>query len=85
MYCEDFPCCGHTDMDPCPGRSVVMEPWYCDDCGVMHYGECEYYDGWDEEEEEPPVDDDFPMSMEYPMEDQYLDTYMEDMMMGGMG
>lgn len=35
-YCEDFPCCGHTDRDPCPGRAVVDEPWYCDECGIYH-------------------------------------------------
>ncbi len=38
-YCEDYPCCGHRDSDPCPGRGSPMdEPWYCDDCGYMHYG-----------------------------------------------
>ena len=34
--CEDFPCCGHTDRDPCPGQAVVNEPWYCDECGIYH-------------------------------------------------
>lgn len=24
-YCEDFPCCGHTDQDPC-GRQWYDEP-----------------------------------------------------------
>lgn len=38
-YCEDYPCCGHTDKDPCPGRGApVDEPWYCDACGVNHIG-----------------------------------------------
>lgn len=38
-YCEDYPCCGHTDKDPCPDRPApVNEPWYCDDCGFEHYG-----------------------------------------------
>lgn len=40
MYCEDYPCCGHTDLDPCPGRSVIQEPWYCDECGIHHINEC---------------------------------------------
>lgn len=43
-YCEDYPCCGHTNLDPCPGRgSGVQEPWYCDTCGVNHINEC---GGW---------------------------------------
>lgn len=36
MYCEDFPCCGHTPQDPCDPRSGVTEPWYCDYCGFTH-------------------------------------------------
>lgn len=40
-YCEDYPCCGHTDGDPCPGRGPVFsEAWYCDTCGVDHRGLC---------------------------------------------
>lgn len=40
-YCEDYPCCGHTDSDPCPGRGApVDEAWYCDDCGMDHRGLC---------------------------------------------
>lgn len=23
-YCEDYPACGHTDRDPCPGRGVAL-------------------------------------------------------------
>lgn len=55
-YCEDYPCCGHTDLDPCPGRgSVAMtgeqaaEAYYCDDCGFSHVGACDdRY--WDDDE-----------------------------------
>lgn len=51
MRCEDFPCCGHTDRDPCPGQSMISEPWYCDDCGFNHYGlTCPYDDYVDEED-----------------------------------
>jgi len=56
-YCEDYPCCGHTDLDPCPGRSVISEPWYCDDCGTHHYTDyCtqDYLDDEDEDDEEDP-------------------------------
>lgn len=49
-YCEDYPCCGHTDQDPCPGRSVISEPWYCDECGGYHHSlYCPVQD-WDEPE-----------------------------------
>lgn len=36
-YCEDYPCCGHTSGDPCPGRGSVSEAWYCDECGTNHH------------------------------------------------
>lgn len=39
-YCEDYPCCGHTDGDPCPGRAYAQEPWWCDECGAHHLGLC---------------------------------------------
>ena len=34
MVCEDYPCCGHTSLDPCPrkdskGRNIVT----CCECG----------------------------------------------------
>ena len=51
-YCEDFPCCGHTPGDPCPGQAVIDEPWYCDDCGGMHHGMSCPYDEYD------PLEDD---------------------------
>lgn len=32
--CEDYPCCGHTDGDPCPERDkngrIVPRCCYCD-------------------------------------------------------
>lgn len=31
--CEDYPCCGHTDGDPCPRRSasgrIIAECCFC--------------------------------------------------------
>lgn len=36
MFCEDYPCCGHTDKDPCDPRAALVEPWYCDECGYEH-------------------------------------------------
>jgi hypothetical protein len=48
MYCEDFPCCGHTSGDPCPGQGQVMtaeeayEAYWCGDCGTSHTGPCPY-------------------------------------------
>jgi hypothetical protein len=56
-YCEDYPCCGHTRLDPCPGEPVVMtaeefeEANYCDDCGFAHLGLC-----FDYEEYSPEAD-----------------------------
>lgn len=50
-HCEDYPCCGHTDGDPCPGRGTITEPWYCDQCGYDHSGKyltCPADDGYDE-------------------------------------
>lgn len=34
MACEDYPCCGHTPLDPCPrkdskGRNIIT----CCECG----------------------------------------------------
>lgn len=81
--CEDYPCCGHTDGLGCnytPDYAYINAHALCD----HEAGICDLFDEDDEDYSED-VDDDFPMSMEYPMEDQYLDTYMEDMMMGGMG
>lgn len=37
MRCEDYPCCGHTDLDPCDTKNVETEMWYCDYCGTYHY------------------------------------------------
>lgn len=54
-YCEDYPCCGHTRLDPCPGQEVVMtqDEWneanYCDDCGFSHSGPCEEEKEYDDE------------------------------------
>jgi hypothetical protein len=46
-YCEDYPSCGHTRLDPCPGQSVAYtagewaEANYCDWCGWSHVGSCD--------------------------------------------
>lgn len=61
--CEDFPCCGHTDGDPCPGQGVVMtaeeaaDAYWCDRCGWSHTGGCveDDFDEEDDEDEEPFV------------------------------
>lgn len=32
--CEDFPCCGHTNDDPCPDHDAKgREVWRCCECG----------------------------------------------------
>ena len=55
--CEDYPCCGHTRLDPCPGDAVVMshgewqEAYWCDQCGFSHQGDCpDDLDDLDEDE-----------------------------------
>lgn len=53
MRCEDYPCCGHTDNNPCPGQTITDEPWYCDECGFNHAGfmvSCPA-DDWDDDED----------------------------------
>lgn len=55
-YCEDFPCCGHTPMDPCD-RQPYDEPGYYDITipGQEHRlcdhenGECRVEDDYEEE------------------------------------
>ena len=59
--CEDFPCCGHTDLDPCE-RQPYDEPGYYDTRvpGQEHRlcdhanGECDvdFYDDEDEESDD---------------------------------
>ena len=75
MRCEDYPCCGHTDLDPCgpqwydaPGAfdTTVNPHALCD----HEYGDCTV---WYEDEEEPIEDDDEP----FVMEDQWLDGSYE--------
>ena len=88
MRCEDFPCCGHTYDDPCepqwydaPGAFDTSRP------GNKH-ALCEHADGFcavdpfdsdyagyaDEEDED-----------DFVMEDQWLDSYMEDRISGMYG
>jgi hypothetical protein len=53
-YCEDYPCCGHTNDDPC-GRQPYDEPGYYDTTirGNEH-ALCDHENGeCDVEEDEP--------------------------------
>ena len=27
MRCEDYPCCGHSEQDPCDGTGLTMDDW----------------------------------------------------------
>lgn len=45
-YCEDYPACGHTRLDPCDGVVIYdagewAEANYCDLCGWSHVGSCD--------------------------------------------
>ena len=64
VYCEDYPCCGHTPLDPCE-RQPYDEPGYYDTSipGQEHRlcdheaGECNVdYDEPDCEDEEHDCD-----------------------------
>lgn len=77
MYCEDYPCCGHTENDPCPtrpGAVSLSDPWdnphyLCD----HENGDCEVdYDDYDEDDEDEETDD------EFVWEDQHLDGMYEE-------
>lgn len=89
--CEDFPCCGH-EMGCCPrfddaGRQLDMvctcgtrlpvnrKYSICDRCLRMEDDGC--YDDEDESFEDFDDDDDTGL------EDEWLDSYMEDRMSGG--
>jgi hypothetical protein len=64
MRCEDYPCCGHTDNDPCD-RQWYDEPGAFDTSirGNEHalceheFGFCEV-DAYDDEEEDGDLNDD---------------------------
>ena len=82
MYCEDYPCCGHTENDPCPtrpGAVSLSDPWdnphyLCD----HENGDCEV---WDEDEEESEADflTRHGVGPDYdPEEDQWLDGSYEE-------
>ena len=96
MRCEDFPCCGHTDLDPCgpqwydapgafdtslPGNEHALcehSAGYCDvdpfDDGFVDMDEFDAETGGDGMDDEPFI-----------MEDQWLDSYMEDRISGMYG
>jgi hypothetical protein len=56
MYCEDYPCCGHTADDPCTAQ------WYdapdAFDPSVNPHCFCDHSDGWCEVEVEDADDED---------------------------
>jgi hypothetical protein len=76
--CEDYPCCGHTDLDPCDGN-VISEPWYCDDCGGYHFSLYCPDGQWDEDDEpEYEEDPDEWADDAYWAEDAWLDGSYEE-------
>lgn len=75
-YCEDYPCCGHTDLDPCPSRGVpATEPWYCDYCGYNHVTISCPNDDFDDEWDDEPYDEGYYYSGtgEWSEDDSYID------------
>lgn len=57
MRCEDYPCCGHTPLDPCE-RQWYDEPGAFDTSRNPHalceheYGICDVEPEWDDDEDE---------------------------------
>jgi hypothetical protein len=55
MRCEDYPCCGHTPLDPCE-RQWYDEPGAFDTSRNPHalceheYGLCDVEPDWDDED-----------------------------------
>lgn len=45
MYCEDYPCCGHTPQDPCDGVGYVSAEDYYQHFSADDYDP--YYDTGD--------------------------------------
>ena len=76
MYCEDYPCCGHTDQDPC-ARQPYDEPGYYDVSrpGNEHalceheYGLCDVDPEEDPDEYDDPDDDHYAVA-----EDAWIDA-----------
>jgi hypothetical protein len=73
MYCEDYPCCGHTTEDPCGVQ------WYdapdAFDTTVNPHALCDHENGdcdvWedDEDEDDEDTEDDY-----YGNEDAFIDA-----------
>jgi len=42
-YCEDYPCCGHTNQDPCDGSGYVSSATMLEDPAKYHIG-CNHED-----------------------------------------
>jgi hypothetical protein len=70
MYCEDYPCCGHTDLDPCAPQ------WYdapdAFDVSVNPHALCEHdvgiCDVWEDEADDEDDEE------HYLPEDAYIDA-----------
>lgn len=70
MYCEDYPCCGHTDEDPCSPQ------WYdapdAFDPSVNPHCFCDHSDGWCEVEvDEDYLEDEDEEIFAYTIDDDY--------------
>jgi len=71
MRCEDYPCCGHTDLDPCGPQ------WYdapdAFDTTVNPHALCDHETGICEVWEDEDPDEDEPTAADYISWDQ--DSY----------
>src|SRR6478609_2922744 len=93
MRCEDYPCCGHTDDDPCEVMPYDAPDYYDTSLpGQEHRlcnheeGECDVEDDYDEDEcdecGEPRSDHDRSCSRE--SDHEYWDGYEDAAMESGL-
>lgn len=77
MYCEDYPCCGHTPSDPCDPQPYDAPDYY--DTQKNPHAFCDHAEGFcdaEYDEDEPEHDDED--SEPWEDEDGWLDGSYEE-------
>jgi hypothetical protein len=80
MRCEDFPCCGHTNDDPCgvqwydePGAFDTSRPGNEHALCEHEYGICDV----EPDDEDDEDDEDYADVPDFAGEDAFLDSYWD--------
>lgn len=76
MYCEDYPCCGHTPADPCSTQAYDAVDYY--DTARNPHAFCEHAEGWCDVEDDEPDEADDETSEPWEDEDGWLDGSYEE-------